>query len=166
LNRCNENILICRLWFESDDSEEFAKKLEEHGILYFKANRAVIVPVPAMMWCKEKYFKDVLVLYVFSDPASGCFLHDEVIVTGYRFGVDDIILNDQPIYPVHSPTFEYLLEELEKQSIYLADTEVIGCKLCIRDRCIGNEIIHRIAEICLKILKWLFKKYGDFRSVL
>jgi len=163
---CNKNILICRLWFESDNNEEFAKKLEEHGILYFKANRAVIVPVPAMMCpdLKEDFTDDVLVLYVFGDPASGCMLCDTVIITGYRFGVDDIILNCQPIYSVHEDygsTIKYTLEELEKHILIdLADPDVVGCKLCIRGRCIGNEVIIRIAEVCLKILKWLFRKFG------
>jgi len=145
---CNKNILICKLWSESEDINEFAKKLEEHGIHYYELYRSVVVPVPAMLCSdlRRDFIDDVLVLYIFGDPSSGCALYDVLVVTGYRFGVDDIILNGEVISTVHEyygSAVEYVFSELKRQIWIYFD----------------NPLARKVANVCLKVLSWLVRKY-------
>lgn len=43
-----------------------------------------------------------LKVIVFSDPDSGISHRDKILIAGFRFGIDCIFLNGQPIYAVHS----------------------------------------------------------------
>ncbi|AIG98456.1 Protein-tyrosine-phosphatase [Archaeoglobus fulgidus DSM 8774] len=75
--------------------------LKDEGYFVIRSGRANIVAIPSRM--ESKIGEDVLGLkvIVFSDPDSGISNRDEIFIAGFRFGIDDILLNGYPVYTVH-----------------------------------------------------------------
>jgi len=61
-----------------------------------------------------------LAVVVFGDPDSGLRYVDVVVVTGYRFGVNDIILNGQTLRTVHGDSDDVLTNCLRTAKVELA----------------------------------------------
>ena len=75
--------------------------LKDEGYSVLPSGRANIVAIPGKI---KTRIGDVsgLKIIVFSDPDSGISHRDEILIAGFRFGIDYIFLNGQPIYAVHS----------------------------------------------------------------
>ena len=72
------------------------------GCVVFKTGRANVV-VTCCSKQSEKFSTEVpgVCLYVIGDPDSGLVSVDEVYVTGYRFGLESLLVNDRPLINVH-----------------------------------------------------------------
>jgi hypothetical protein len=82
-------------------SDLICTTLKEEGYTVFRSGRAILVVLPSKMKDKRGYDVGGLKVIVFSDPDSSVSHRDEIFITGFRFGIDDILLNRLALYTVH-----------------------------------------------------------------
>ncbi len=75
--------------------------LKEEGYFVVRSGRANIVAIPGEMKTSDGHVVSGLKVIVFGDPDSGISNRDEIFITGFRFGIDDVLIESWPVYTVH-----------------------------------------------------------------
>jgi len=83
-------------------ADEVRRVLSEEGFFVAGAGRATFVAFPDCLEALDGENYAGLKIVVFSDPDSGICRKDEIFITGFRFGLSDIVLNGFPLYSAFS----------------------------------------------------------------
>lgn len=89
-----ENYFLCC-------ADAIYETLKEEGYFIIRSGRANIVVTPSEIKTKEGFTKYGLKIIIFGDPDSGISNRDEIFITGFRFGIDDVLIEGWPVYTVH-----------------------------------------------------------------
>jgi len=80
---------------------EIRRILSEEGFFVAPAGRTTVVIEPGVEGSRDGGVFEGAKIYVLSDPSSGISRIDRLFITGLRFGLTDLVLNDVPVYSVY-----------------------------------------------------------------
>ncbi|MBE8540179.1 hypothetical protein [Geoglobus acetivorans] len=80
---------------------EIRRILSEEGFFVVPAGRTTVVVEPGVEGARTGEVFEGAKIYVLSDPSSGISRIDRLFITGLRFGLTDVVLNDIPVYSVY-----------------------------------------------------------------